>query len=301
MAKYLAIGLAVACACFTLAFAQESKSPDQPSKYVWYGTEKVNSGKFPVYTKVLSQFRDAVNTAAPEVEWIAGSPITGDSDRITYVTFHENLASIDKMMKAMDKVNQILLTNTSMSAQQAESSAGSHWVLAEYNKEISYRPDMVPISHTSWWVSELVGLKPGCDDELKDVAKQVIDLHKKAGDNEHWIAYNIRAGYPEPSVLFVEPMRSLADGDEEPPASAKEVFGNPMVKQAFSKFDRECVTHVETTYTRVEPGLSRASKSLVAANPDFWTIKEETPVVATKSKPKKSVVQPAVLKETEKK
>jgi len=300
MAKWLAIGLAVACACSTLASAQD-KSPDQPSKYVWYGTEKINIGKFAVYNKVLSQFRDAVNTAAPDVEWIAGSPITGDSDRVTYVTFHDNLASIDKMMKSMDKVNQVLMTNASMPSQQAESSGGSHWVLAEYNKEMSYRPEMVPISHTTWWATELVGLRPGCEDELKDIAKQVIDLHKKAGDNDHWIAYDIRAGYPEPSVLFVQPMRSLADGDEEPPASTKELFGNPMVKQAFSKFDRECVTHVESTYTRVDPSLSRPPKSLVAANPDFWAIKEEAPVVATKSKGKKRVVQPAALKESEKK
>jgi hypothetical protein len=300
MAKWLAIGLAVACACSTLAFAQDTSS-DQPSKYVWYGTEKINIGKYSVYSKVLSQFRDAVNTAAPDFDWIAGSPITGDSDRVTYVTFHDNLASIDKMMKSMDKINQVLMTNASMPSQQAESSGGSHWVLAEYNKEMSYRPEMVPISHTTWWSSELVGLRPGCEDDLKDIAKQVIDLHKKAGDNDHWIAYDIRAGYPEPSVLFVQPMRSLADGDEEPPASTKELFGNPMVKQAFSKFDRECVTHVESTYTRVEPSLSRPSKSLVAANPDFWTIKEETPVVATKSKGKKSIVQPAGLKETEKK
>ena len=50
MAKLLAIGLAVACACSTFASAQDSKSSDQPSKYVWYSVEKVNSGKFGVYT-----------------------------------------------------------------------------------------------------------------------------------------------------------------------------------------------------------------------------------------------------------
>jgi hypothetical protein len=299
MAKLLAIGLAVACACSTLASAQQSKS-DQPSKYVWYGTARINAGKFPVYTSIVSQFRDAVNSTAPDIYWIAGSPITGNSDRITYVTFHDNMASVEKMMNAFDKVDRVIYKNAGFTAQAAEAGGESHWVLAEYNKEMSYRPDMVPLSHTTWWASELVSLKPGCEDELKDIAKQVIDLHKKAGDNEHWIAYDIRAGYPEPSVLFVTAMRSLAEGDQEPPAAAKEAFENPLVKQAFSRFDKGCVTHVESTYTRVEPGLSRPPQSLVAANPDFWTIKEEAPVVATKSKAKKGAVEPAALKEKEK-
>jgi hypothetical protein len=131
MAKLLAIGLAVACACSALASAQETKSSDQPAKYVWCSVEKVNSGKFSVYMKVASQFREAVNSAAPDVYWIAGSPITGDSDRITYVTFHDNLASIEKMMKDMDKVGDALMKNASLSDQQAESAGGSQMVLAE--------------------------------------------------------------------------------------------------------------------------------------------------------------------------
>ena len=300
MAKLLAIVLAVACVCSTLASAQDKPS-DQPAKYVWYSVEKVNSGKFSVYMKTAAQFREAVSSAAPEVTWIAGSPITGDSDRITYVTFHDNLASIEKMMKAMDKVGDALMKNASFSAQEGESTGGSHNVLAEYNKELSYRPDMVPLSHTTWWSAELVGLRPGCDDDLKDLAKQVIDMHKKAGDNDHWLAYNIRGGVPEPAVLFVTTMKSLADDDQEPPAASKGIFENPLAKQAFRKFDRECVSYLENTYSRVEPSLSRPPQSLVAANPDFWTVKEEEPTVATKTKPKKATVQPAALKETEKK
>jgi hypothetical protein len=300
MAKLLAIGLAVACVCSTLASAQD-KSTDQPARYVWYSVEKVNSGKFPVYMKTAAQFREAVSSAAPDVTWIAGSPITGDSDRITYVTFHDNLASIEKMMKAMDKVGDALMKNASWSAQEGESSGGSHNVLAEYNKELSYRPDMVPLSHTTWWSATLIGLRPGCDDDLKDLAKQVIEMHKKAGDNDHWMTYDIRGGVPQPAVMFVTTMKSLADDDQEPPATAKEIFENPLAKQAFRKFDHECVTYFESTYSRVEPSLSRPPQSLVAANPDFWTVKEQAPTVATKAKAKKAAVEPAALKEAEKK
>jgi hypothetical protein len=303
MSKLVALVLAVVCLCTTSASPQEKKTADQPNKYVWYEIAKVNSGKYQLYTKIVSQIRDAVNTTAPDTYWIAGSPITGDSDRITFVTFHDNMASIEKMMTAFDKAEQAAnLKNASLSAQSAEAEGSSHSVLAEYSKELSYRPDMVPMANTTWWASSLFNLKPGCEYEFNDAVKQVADLHKRVADNEHWIAYEIRAGYPEPSILFVTPMRSLADQDQEPPAAAKELFESPLVRQMFQKVGKECIEHIESTYSRVEPSLSRPPQTLVATNPDFWTIKEETPAAATKkTKPKKGTpVQPAVLKEKEK-
>lgn len=302
MAKRFAIAVAVLCLCSPFAFGQAQKTTDQPSKYIWYEAAKINSGKYELFNKVMAQYREATTSTAPEVYWIAGSPITGDSDRITFVTFHDNMASIEKTMTAFEKVEQaITLKNASFATQAAEAEAGSHWVLAEYSKELSYRPDMVPMANTTWWASSLFNLKPGCEYEFTDVVKQVTDLHKKAGDNEHWTAYEIRAGYPEPSVLFVTTMRSLADLDQEPPAATKELFESAPMRQMFQRIGKECIAHIESTYSRVEPSLSRVSQSLIAANPDFWTIKEEAPVVATKKgKPKKEAVVPAALKEKEK-
>ena len=173
----------------------------------------------------MAQYREATTSTAPEVYWIAGTPITGDSDRVTFVTFHDNMASVERTITAFEKIEQaITLKNASFTTQAAEAEAGSHWALAEYSKELSYRPDMVPMANTTWWASSLFNLKPGCEYEFADVVKQVTDLHKKAGDNEHWTAYEIRGGYPEPSVLFVTPVRSLADMDQGPPAAAKELF-----------------------------------------------------------------------------
>lgn len=303
MAKLSAIALVAVCFFTPIVTAQtaQEKEAGQPSRYIWYEIAKVNVGKFQTYSRIVSQFREAMATTAPDMYWIAGSPITGESERITFVTFHDNMASVEKMLTAFEKADQALnLKNANLAAEAAEASAGSQWVLAEYNKEISYRPDMIPMANTTWWLTESVGLKPGCEHELKDVARQVIALYQKVTSNEHWIAYDIRGGYPQPAVLFVTPMRSLADRDQEPPAAAKEAFENPMVRQMFTKFDKECVAHVETAYFRVEPSLSRPSQALVAANPDFWTIKEEaTPVTAKKGKAKKTPVEPAALKEKE--
>jgi len=300
MAKSLAMAAAVVCLSSLFAFGQMQTTP---SKYVWWETANIANGKQDQFNRVVARYRDAATTAAPDVFWVTGAPITGDSDRVTFVTFHDNLASIGKTLTAFEKIEQsIVLKDASFVTQASETEAGSHWALAEYSKELSYRPEMVPIANTTYWVSSLFNLKPGCEYEFNDVVKQVAEVHQKAGDNEHWTAYEIRAGYPEPSVLFVTTLRSLADLDQEPPAATKELFESAPMRQMFQKIGKECITHIESTYSRVEPQLSRMPQSVIAANPDFWTIKEEAPVVAAKKgKAKKGAVEPAAMKEAEKK
>jgi hypothetical protein len=309
MAKRFVLAIAVALVCLYSPFAltqneKTEKTANEPSRYVWYEVAKVAPGKYEQFNKINAQYRETAATAAPDAYWVAGSPFTGDSDLVTFVTFHDNMASVDKMMTAFDKLDEALVAkNASFAAQAAETEAGSHFVLAEYNKELSYRPEMVPISHTAWWTASMFNLKPGCEYEFKDVVKQVQELDKRTGYDDHWIAYEIRAGAPEPSVLFVTPLRSLADLDKEPPAAAKEAFDSAPMRQMFQKIGKECIAHIESTYTKVNPQLSRMPQAVIAANPDFWTIKEAAPAVATKKgKPKKEgAVVPAAIKEPEKK
>jgi len=300
MAKSIGIAVAVACLASLLAFGQTQTTANQPSRYVWWENAQISAGKAELFEKIIAQYRDTSTTAAPDTYWIAGAPITGESDRVTFVTFHDNMASVEKMLNAFEKVEQaITVKDASFQKEAGEAESSSHWALAEYSKELSYRPDLIPMANTTWWASSLFNLKPGCEYEFNDVVKQVAEVHKKTGDNDHWIAYEIRAGYPEPSVLFVTPLRSLAELDQEPPAASKEMFESAPMRQMFQKIGKECIQHIESTYSRVDPRMSRVSQQMIAANPDFWTIKGETPVVAStkKGKPKMEAVVPAATKE----
>jgi hypothetical protein len=306
MARLFAIAVAFACLCALTVSAQDKPAgTDQPSRYVWYSVDQVTNGKYDVYNKVTAQYREAAGSVAPDMHWIAGSSITGNSGEVTVVTFHDSMASVEKMMTAFEKIEKtISLKNASFTAQEAEATTGSHFVLAEYKQELSYRPEMVPMANTTWWSAELVNLKPGCQYEFQDAVKQAAELHTKAGDNDHWIGYRVLAGAPLPTILFVSPLRSLADEDEEPSAAAKEVLQSPMARQMFSHISKECIAHVESTYQRVEPSLSRPPQALLAANPEFWTIKEEPTATATapkKGKAKKGMVEPTAMKEDVKK
>jgi hypothetical protein len=214
--------------------------------------------------------------------------MTGDTSTFVFVTFQDSMAGVEKFASSMDKAGQaVMAKDANYEQESAESDGGAQLNIAKYNEEISYRPDMVPLADTAYWSSEVLNLRPGCGHDFTEAAKQVIELHKKAGDNAHWIAYDLTTGPSLPAVLFVKPMKSLAEEDEEQPAAAKEIFQSSMVRAMLSHISRECITHITSAYFKVEPSLSRPMPSLVSANPSFWTIKEETASAAPMKKSKK--------------
>lgn len=287
MTRLTAIVLVVFCLLGALA-AQENQSSGKTAKYVYYEDAKVNSGKFRTFAKTIGEFRDAAATSAPDSYWIVGSPMTGDTSTFVFVTFQDSMAGVQKFASSMDKAGQaVMAKDANFEQESAESDGGSQLNIAKYNEEISYRPDMVPLADTTYWSSEVLNLRPGCGHDFTEAAKQVIELHKKAGDNAHWIAYDLTTGPSLPAVLFVKPMKSLAEEDEEQPAAAKEIFQSSMVRAMLSHISRECITHISSAYFKVEPSLSRPMPSLVSANPSFWTIKEETASAAPMKKSKK--------------
>jgi hypothetical protein len=287
MTRLAAIALIVVCALGTLA-AQENQSSGNIAKYVYYQDAKVNSGKFRVFAKQVAEFRDAAATAAPDSYWIVGSPVTGDGSTFTFVTFQDSMADVEKFLTAIDKAgHEAMAKNANWEQEDAEASAGAYTGLAKYNEELSLRSEAVPLANTAFWMSEVFELRPGCGHQFDEAVKTVMDLHKKAGDNEHWLMYNVMSGPSLPAVLFVVPMKSLAEQDEEPPAAAKEMFQSSPVRSMLSTISKECVQHVSASYYKVEPGLSRPMPALVSANPSFWTVKEETVSAAPAKKGKK--------------
>ena len=291
MTKVAALVLIAFCLVGALA-AQETQSTSKMAKYIYFEDVKVNSGKFSVFAKQMTELREAAATAAPDSYWLAGSSITGDSGAISFVTFQDSMAGVEKFMAAMDKVGAAARAkDASWEQEDAESGGGASMDLAKYNEELSLRPDAVPLADTAFWSAEVFQLRPGCGHQFDEAVKAVMDLHKKAGDNAHWVAYDLMSGPSLPAVLFVRPMKSLAEEDEEPPAAAKELFQSAMVRQMLSSTGRECIAHISENFHKVEPGFSRPMPALVSANPSFWTVKEQTvsntPMKMKKSKKKK--------------
>jgi hypothetical protein len=282
--------MAVVCVCAP-GRAQQQAAPqggEKPAKYVYFESVKVNSGKRQAFARMMTSFRQGADTSAPDMHWIAASSITGEGGMMTFVTFQNSMADVEKFIANLDKAGQAAAMKDASMAADEESQGGSWMGLSRYDEELSYRPEMVSGAETRWWNVEVIGLRAGCEDEFNGAVKQVIDIHKKAGDEDHWLAYHAITGEHLPAVVFVTPMKSLAEDDREPNAAAKEAFDSPLVKKMFESVGRNCITSVENSYSRVEPAFSRPTQAMVAANPQFWTVKEASASQASSKKGKKA-------------
>lgn len=303
MRRISALFLAVVCTCGLLAAQDNAQTgadagkTAKHAKYAYWEEVKVNNGKWTVFSKNAAEFRDAANSSSSGAYWIAGNPITGDDGRVTYVTFQDSMAGVEKFIGDINKVFEAAAAkNPNMEAESGESEGPARTGLARYRDDLSYRPDMVSPGDMRWWNSEVIGLHAGCEKEFEDAVKQIIDLHKKVQDNDHWSAYEMVAGEQLPAMLFVTSMKSLADDDVEPPAAAKELFDSPLVRRLFENVGKNCITGVWAQYSQVQPGLSRPWPNLAASNPDFWNAKppsmSNTPAKKGKKTGKKTTTQP---------
>lgn len=299
MRKLAALGLLCVLLVGLTAVAGENPYAGKIAKYVWVEQDQVAIGKEVVFTKVVKQFRDAAASTNANVHWIAGTPIAGDGTQALFVTFHESYASIEDTMAAFEKVGrEITVKNANFAGEIAESERSSHFFLQEFRPDLSLKPDKVDPALAKRWQITTFRLKPGAGTTFTDLVKEVIELHKKANDNAYWIAYQTLAGAPGPSFTFVTPLRSLADLDQDDSAAMKALL-TTVVRRQLDATVKETVASIETTIYAARPELSHPTSQMVAANPDFWTVKEPAPAVTAK-KGKKGV-QPAAMKEPEQK
>ncbi|MGH9602071.1 MAG: hypothetical protein ACRD24_06740, partial [Terriglobales bacterium] len=128
-----------------------------------------------------------------------------------------------------------------------------------------------------------------------------IELHKRNNIDEHWVAYQVEYGTQAPAFIFITSLRTLADLDKDLKEVHKTTF-TPTIRRRFAETAKGSIVSEKSTLLNVRPEISRPSEALVAANPDFWTVKEPETTVAAKGKKSKTAgVQPAAMKSEEKK
>jgi hypothetical protein len=203
-------------------------------------------------------------------------------------------------MGAFNQATEATFKSADFTRGVADSQASVNGIVAKLREDLSYRPEKLDIANARTWEVSIVRLKPGTEMDFADLEKESIELHKRGNIDEHWVTYEVQYGTHAPAFIFIKGLRSLADLDADLKEAHKAVFTS-AIRRRFSETARNSVTYEKSTLLNVRPEISRPSEALVAANPDFWTVKEE-PIVAAKGKRKTATsgVQPAAMKTEEK-
>jgi hypothetical protein len=296
--------LVLACAFLlsvTAMAAEPAKTASNVPKIIQIYKDEVKMGSQMTYDNLIRQVRQTVNSSNAGLFWVAATPITGHAGTVSFITFHENFADVEATGKTWEKAMAPLMKDASFNRELGQSVGSSKSIIARYREDLSYRPEKFDMGTATNWELGIVKLKPGTSMDFADLEKESLELHKRGNIDEHWVVYQVEYGSSQPTFLFLTGLKSLADLDSDLKDAHKAVFTD-AVRRRFSTTAREVVTSEEGVLLAVRPDISRPSQTLVAANPSFWTVKEEpTTVARTKTKKVKGGVEPAAMKETEKK
>ncbi len=284
-----AIVVVVVVMCFVSLFAFAGDPPKAP-KYIWVQTVTIAGDKSESYTNLVGQLRHAVDTLKTDSYWISASAITGDLRQVTFVSFYDSMAAAEKDIMGYDKVfTELKRGNPNFWTEIGAIEQEPHAAFATFREDLSYQPDKVPAAEAKWWHVKTIHLTPGSRTEFSDLLKEEIDILAKAKVEEHFLVYEVSAGVPTTGQVFyiVTEMKSLAEMDADHSEQLKPFF-TPLVRAHFESVVHKIVTRAEDNLLMVRPDMSRPPQTYVAANPDFWTIKEPEAVAAKgKAKPKK--------------
>lgn len=293
MRKAALVGLFVLLAGFAVGWAQNLDTNTAP-KYLWIATDNIKpDGNHEAYGKIGKLFKEVMPA---DFRWIAEFPVAGNANQITYVSFLDSADKLEKMLAAGNKANTDLIKQDAALWNQANTAIASTQLwLAKFNPDLSINADKVDPPKSMRFHVEAVQVRPGSEAQLEDLIKEVRALHAKAGDDVKVMVFNIIAGEGTPGYFLVMPMATLADLDK-PSSPEFKALMSPVMKKHFDDVVRDSIVKYSSTLFMVDPSLSRPPQSYIAANPDFWQVKEE-PVVATTPAKKIKKEKPAALKE----
>jgi hypothetical protein len=299
MRRKFALIVAFALVASLFAVAGDAPTANVP-KLIRIGHHEVKPGKMAAYDDLARQVRQAATAGNANYNWIAARPITGNSNETVFLNFADSYAQIEQSMGAFNQATEATFKSADFTRGVADSQASVNGIVAKLREDLSYRPEKLDIANARTWEVSIVRLKPGTEMDFADLEKESIELHKRGNIDEHWVTYEVQYGTQAPAFIFIKGLRSLADLDADLKEAHKAVF-TTAIRRRFSETARNSVTYEKSTLLNVRPEISRPSEALVAANPDFWTVKEE-PIVAAKGKRKTATsgVQPAAMKTEEK-
>ncbi|MCI0352225.1 MAG: hypothetical protein L0Z53_22635 [Acidobacteriales bacterium] len=301
MRKAFALATAVVLVASIGVLAQDTPaSTPKPAKIIFLTREDIKIGKMPQHDNLMRQIRRNAESTNSPLRWIAGRAVSGNPSETIVVGLYDSFADVEKGRQAFTAAVNASLQNADFALDSVESHLGNRGIIAQLREDLSYRPEKINTATATAWEMTVIKLKPGTSRDFADIEKTAVELHRKANIDEQWLVYEVQFGMHSPSFLVFAPLKSLADLDVDRKAVHEEVF-TPTVRRQFASIARDSILSEESTLISVRPEISRPADTIVAANPDFWTVKDAEPVVAAKGKGRKPVVEPASLKKEEKK
>jgi hypothetical protein len=154
-----------------------------------------------------------------------------------------------------------------------------------------YRPDLsylaanaVSLGKTRYFMISTHRLRLGHEEDFTAGAKMIVSGLRKAMSDGSLISYQVIAGAPVGTYLFLEPMGSLKDLDSEPARdkAMADAIGSDNFRR-LTKGEGDVFESIQSTLFAVSPSMSYVTKETEEEDPAFW--RPEPAPAKSKAKP----------------
>jgi hypothetical protein len=281
----------------TLALAAQ---PAEPPMVLHIDQEFIKEGKAGAHRKAEQAYVAAFRKADFPIHYIALSSEAG----VNEVMFVESYPSFAAMEDA-DKLEQKTPLRSDLDAadaQDGELRSGSHSLTAVFRPDLSYLPEEpLTFGKTRYVLLATYHLRLGRSEDFQAGAKVILEGYKRAMLPTTVVAYEVVAGAPEGTYLFLEQMESLKDLDRE--ADDQQALTNAVGTENFRRLMKgagDVFEGIDTALYAVSPEMSYVSKATEDEDPDFWRPAPPPAPAAKTAKPRRKILSKPADKPAEK-
>ena len=245
--------------------------------------EEVKPGRQPAHEKSEAGWSAALRKANNKGYYL----VISSGDQVWSLNPYPSFAALEAQNKE-DEANTALGAEIDrVWAADGELLSKASSMTGVLNEELSFRAEW-DTAKIRYYEVTVVRLQPGYGRDYEQLRKLVNAAHEKAKVDERWSVYEVIAGAPDDTYIFLSPVVSLAEWDKTEAMHGKE-YREALGEDARTRlrdFSRVAVKSSETRLFSLSPKMSYLPKDFTDRAPDFWTPKP-APAPAAKKDEKK--------------
>ena len=231
--------------------------------------ELIKEGKMAAHEKTEGAFARAFRKADYPGHYVALSPMSGGNE----VWFVSGLPSFETAEKRQAETVKEPLKSAleEADAQDGALRERSNTLWAVYRPQLSYRADRIDVGKTRFARVFIYHIRPGHTEDFLATGAAVIHGLDRANADRTFVCYEVKAGAPAGTYLFLEALTSLAslDGADEQSRAFASVMGAEGLRKV-SEAEAAGMISEEVNLFQVSPEMSYVSKSTEEEDPGFW-------------------------------
>jgi hypothetical protein len=234
--------------------------------------ETVKEGKGAAHERAEAEYVQAFRKAKSEGYYLAVSTVSG-ANEVWFLGGYPSFAAVEKIRQE----SRAEPLKSGIEAAEEHDGAlreTSRTIWAMFRADLSYNAEKLNVGKARFLSVGTYRVRLGHEAEMMVAAKAILNGYLKANIDETMLCYQVIAGAPAGTYLFMTPMESLKRMDEMPArqAALRQAMGGDGYQNLMKGAGETYVT-IESGLFEVSPGMSYVSQQTIDADPAFWTVK----------------------------